>query len=66
MSDYSLQQWVSLGGHGFYVWGALALCLAAALGEWLALRQARKRALRRVRRLHRDKHGNRNNDGKTN
>lgn len=64
MSGYSLHEWVLLGGHGVYVWTSLALCLVVVLGEWAVLRQARKRALQRVRRLHRAKQGSRDNDGK--
>ena len=58
MSGYSLQELWALNGHGLYVWGSLALCGLAVLIEWQTLRQARKRALKRVRRLHR-------NQGKT-
>lgn len=55
MSGYSLQQLWSLSGHGIYVWGSLALCALVVLIEWLSLRQSRKRALQRVRRLQRNK-----------
>ena len=55
MSGYSLQQLWSLNGHGIYVWGSLALCALAVLIEWQSLRQGRKHALQRVRRLHRNK-----------
>ncbi|NLC35260.1 MAG: heme exporter protein CcmD [Alcaligenaceae bacterium] len=55
MSGYSLQQLWSLNGHGIYVWGSLALCGLAVVIEWQALRQARKRALQRIRRLQRNK-----------
>lgn len=55
MSGYNLHQIWSLNGHGIYVWGSLALCGLAVLIEWLSLRQMRKRALQRVRRLHRNK-----------
>lgn len=55
MNGYSLQELWSLNGHGIYVWGSLALCALAVLIESLGLRQARKRAQQRVRRLHRTK-----------
>ncbi|MFA5665222.1 heme exporter protein CcmD [Castellaniella sp.] len=55
MSGYSLQQLWSLNGHGIYVWGSLALCALAVLVEWQSLRQARRHALQRVRRLQRNK-----------
>ena len=45
----------TLGGHVPYVWGSLALCAVAVLTEWQSLRQARKRALLRVRRMQRNK-----------
>lgn len=66
MSGYSVQELGWLGGHGAYVWGALALCIVAVLIEWKTLRQARKQALRRVQRLHQTKQGSQSNDGKTN
>jgi len=53
MSGAGLQELWWLNGHGVYVWGSLALCGIAVLIEWQVLRQARKRALQRVRRLHR-------------
>jgi len=53
MSAYSLQELLALNGHGVYVWSALALCAAAIALETLGLRQARRRALQRVLRLHR-------------
>lgn len=59
MSIDSLYELASLGGHGIYVWTALILCLAIMLGEWVNVRRARARALRRVRRLHESGRGNR-------
>ena len=52
MSGYNLHDMIWLGGHGPYVWASLALCVGAVAVECLVLRQARLRALRRVRRLH--------------
>jgi heme exporter protein CcmD len=66
MSGQTLQQWAWLGGHGVFVWGALVLCLGAVLIEWIALRHARQRALRRIMRLHRGKQESWKNDRKTN
>lgn len=53
MNANSLWEWLSLGGHGVYVWPSLALCLLTVALECLVLRQARRRALARIRRLHR-------------
>lgn len=55
MNANTLHDLWTLGGHGVYVWGSLALCAIAVLIEWQSLRQARKRALQRVQRLQRNK-----------
>lgn len=52
MSGTPFHELISLAGHGLYVWGSLALCIAAVLIEWTTLRRSRSAALRRVRRLH--------------
>jgi heme exporter protein D len=46
MNASSLSELLALGGHGPYVWGSFALCVAVAVGEVLALR-ARRRGLAR-------------------
>jgi heme exporter protein CcmD len=51
MNGLDFHELMWLGGHGVYVWASFALCAAAVLIECLALRQARKRALRRIGRL---------------
>jgi heme exporter protein CcmD len=49
MNGAAFDDFVAMGGYALYVWGALALCGAASVWEWLMLRQRRRRALEDLR-----------------
>jgi heme exporter protein D len=44
-----LGHFFEMGGYGFYVWGSYLMCAAVVIGEVLALRARRRRALAAVR-----------------
>lgn len=43
---HSLAEFWAMGGHGPYVWSCFVLALVLVLGNWLALRRARRVFLR--------------------
>ncbi len=47
----SFQQWLSMGGYGFYVWAAYGMTALLLAGEVLYLIQQRRARLRTLRRL---------------
>ena len=53
MAWHSFSDFLVMGGHGVYVWGALALVILALMVESVGLRRSRQRLLRQlVRRYH--------------
>jgi len=47
----SLEQFLAMGGYGFYVWGSYVVCAGVIGAEILALRQRRRAALAEARRV---------------
>jgi len=46
----SLENFLSMGGYGFYVWGSYVVCAVIIVAEIWALRHRRRAALAEVRR----------------
>jgi len=46
----SLENFLSMGGYGFYVWGSYVVCAVVIVAEIWALRHRRRAALAEVRR----------------
>jgi heme exporter protein D len=46
----SLENFLAMGGYGFYVWGSYLVCAAVIVAEIWALRHRRRLALAEVRR----------------
>ena len=46
----SLENFLAMGGYGFYVWGSYVVCAAVVVAEIWALRNRRRAALAEVRR----------------
>ena len=46
----SLDNFLAMGGYGFYVWGSYVVCAAVIVAEVWALRHRRRAALAEVRR----------------
>ena len=46
----SLENFLAMGGYGFYVWGSELVCAGVIVAEILALRQRRRAALAEARR----------------
>ena len=46
----SLENFLSMGGYGFYVWGSYLVCAGVIVAEILALRQRRRAALAEAKR----------------
>ena len=46
----SLENFLAMGGYGFYVWGSYVVCAAVIAAEILALRHRRRAALADVKR----------------
>jgi len=49
MQWQSLQQFLDMGGYGFYVWGSYIVAVVVIAAEIWALRQRRRAALAQVR-----------------
>ena len=49
MNWSSTEQFIAMGGYGFYVWGSFLVTAACLAIELLLLRARRKHALERVR-----------------
>ncbi len=45
----SLSEFIAMGSHGPFVWAAYASAALALAGHWLALRQLRRRVMKRIR-----------------
>lgn len=54
MNWHSAAEFFAMGGYAPYVWGSVAACVAAIVGEWVALSARRRAALRRLRRQRAD------------
>ncbi len=52
MSFESLQAFLSMGGHGVYVWTVYLTALTLLVGNFIGLRRTRQRTLRELRALH--------------
>ena len=46
----SLENFLAMGGYGFYVWGSYLVCAGVIVAEIWSLRQRRRAALGEVRR----------------
>ena len=49
MNWSSTEQFIAMGGYGFYVWGSFLVTAACVAAEMLLLRVRRQNALQRVR-----------------
>jgi len=47
----SLENFLSMGGYGFYVWGSYLVCAGVIVAEIWALRQRRRAALTEAGRM---------------
>ena len=47
----SLENFLSMGGYGFYVWGSYLVCAGVIVAEIWALRQRRRSALAEAGRM---------------
>jgi len=47
----SLENFLSMGGYGFYVWGSYLVCAGVIVAEIWALRQRRRAALAEAGRM---------------
>jgi len=47
----SLENFLAMGGYGFFVWGSYVVCAAVIAAEIWALRHRRRAALSEVRRV---------------
>ena len=49
----SLNEFLTMGGHGVYVWSVVLLCALMLVVEGLSLRQLKQKTRKRVRRIQR-------------
>ena len=47
----TLENFLSMGGYGFYVWGSYVVCAVVIVAEIWMLRQRRRAAVREVKRV---------------
>ncbi len=46
-----MSDWLSMGGHGFYIWSAYGMLTLAIAIELLTLRNTQRRSLEKARRI---------------
>ena len=49
----SVHEFLTMGGHGVYVWSVVLLCVLMLVVEGLSLRQLKQKTRKRVRRIQR-------------
>ena len=54
----TIEEFISMGGFGFYIWTSFGITFLLMLAEIFYLRQERKTNLKRIQRLHRMNAGN--------
>jgi len=49
----SFQEFIDMGGHGFYVWSSYLIALAVFAGLFISMKLQHKNLLKQLRRRHR-------------
>ena len=49
----SFQEFIDMGGYGFYIWGSYFITLVVFVGLYISLKKQRNKLLKQLRREHR-------------